>query len=240
MCQIWYNGFLMTRTKKRRLIVFVRPSGAACRLGSAAVLCLLCASPALSAAETRPAPAPSHHPSNLPHYPGRIERDGVSLEVEFFDPDLSMSVFGVDLLRHHVQPLTLLIQNRSRQAYTFQKAQVHPHYIPAERAAAYAYVNPVEAGVHTTTWLPKVVLKSVAGVVFPKNRRLSTPGPFMNEEIREHFIREEIPDAAIEPNGSLSGFVFIPPPTPGPPLRITLLNAQSQPSVVFDVPTTTP
>ena len=210
------------------------------RLGPGVALCLVCASPALSAEKTRPTPAASHHPSSLPHYPGRLEQNGVSLEVEFFDPDLSVSVFGVNLLRHGIQPLTLLIQNRSQQTYTFQKAQVHARYIPAEQAAAYAYVNPVEATVHTTTWLPKVFMKSVAGVVFPKNRKLSTPGPFMNEEIREHFAREEIPDAAIGPNGSLSGFVFIPPPEPGPSLHITLLNAQTQQPLVFDVPTTTP
>ncbi len=95
------------------------------------------------------------------HTLSQIEHAKVSVEVERYAADETQAIFGADLLRHGIQPLSLLIDNRSPQAYVFQKANVDDHYLPAAEVAKVAYENLVVGGTHKLFWAGLLPLKAI-------------------------------------------------------------------------------
>ena len=162
--------------------------------------------------------------------PGQLKKDGVSVDVQVMTVEETKDVFDVDLIRHGVQPLVVTIRNGSQATYRFRKADVDARYIPAAVAAATAYENPVAVG---GAILGRTV-SSLHQFIFPPPK--ATPfRPILNRNIQQSFVTEEIPDADITPNGSLSGFLYLRPLAPGAPLRITLVNLLTQQPLVFDI-----
>jgi len=68
-------------------------------------------------------------------YPGRIEREQVAVAVEVIDRQQTQSRFHADLLGRRIQPLMVVIANRSGRTYRFSKARVDPPVMAAARAA---------------------------------------------------------------------------------------------------------
>ena len=171
------------------------------------------------------------------HTLSQIEHAKVSVEVERYAADETQAIFGADLLRHGIQPLSLLIDNRSPQAYVFQKANVDAHYLPAAEVAQVAYENPVQVGVHGLLWTVLLPLRALRVLKnYPrKTGKASFVGPPTNAEIQANFLKMEIADATVGPNGSLAGDLFIHPITPGSRITVKLINAQTQEPLVFDM-----
>ncbi len=175
------------------------------------------------------------HESRIADYAGRVVKANVSVVVERIGADQTKDIFGVDLVGRGVQPLTIQIQNRSGQTYTFRKANVDEHYISAAEAARYACPNPIITGLRfvrwIVCWIPAYILEQ-----FVESFEGATRRPLTNQDIRAAFMKEEITDTAIGPNGSLSGFMFIRPPPRGSRLNMKLINVQTQEPLVFEVP----
>ena len=162
--------------------------------------------------------------------PGRVQKDGVSVDVQVMDAEATKDVFDVDLIRHGVQPLVITIHNGSQAAYRFRKTDVDAHYIPAAVAATTAYENPVVIGGE----IVGQTVRSLHQFVFPPPKQM--PGrPILNRNLQQSFMKEEIPDADIAPGGSLSGFLYLRAQPARAPLRVTLINLQTQQPLVFDV-----
>lgn len=161
----------------------------------------------------------------------RIEKDGVSVAVDVMKPEETEDVFGADLVRQGTQPLLLMIHNGSAQTYRFRKADVDARYIPAAEAARHAYGNPVVTGGRMIGWavwhVPAVVFRSV---------RKGLRRPVTAQDVRTDFLREEIADADIGPQGSIQGFMFVRPLEPGSRITVKLLNLGTQHAVVFEAP----
>ena len=162
--------------------------------------------------------------------PGRIQKEGVSVDVQVMDAEETTDVFGVDLVRQGVQQLVITIHNGSQAAYRFRKADVDARYIPAAVAATKAYENPVIVGGE----ILERTVSSLHQFIFPPPKNV--PGrPILNRNVQQSFIKEEIPEAEITPSSSLSGFLYIRPQAARTPLRVTLLNLQTQQPLVFDI-----
>ena len=162
--------------------------------------------------------------------PGRLQKEGVSVDVQIMSAEETQDVFDVNLIRHGIQPLVITIRNGSQATYRFRKADVDARYIPAAVAATKAYENPVAVGAD----LVQRTTNSLHQIIFPPPKQV--PGrPILNRNIQQSFVKEEIPDADIAPNGSLSGFLNLRPQAPGVPLRVTLINLQTQQPLVFDI-----
>ena len=162
--------------------------------------------------------------------PGRVQHEGVSVDVQVMDAEETKDVFDVDLIRQGVQPLVITIRNGSQATYRFRKADVDAHYIPAAVAATKAYENPVVVGGE----IVEQTVRSLHQFIFPPPKHM--PGrPILNRNVQQSFVKEEIPDADIAPKGSLSGFLFLRAQAAGVPLRVTLINLQTQQPLVFDI-----
>ena len=173
--------------------------------------------------------------SHLADSPGRLEKAKVSVDIQRIDADETISVFGVDLVGHGVQPLVIEIQNRSDQTYRFSKTNVDAHYIPAANAARYAYPNPIITGLRFVRWIVCWIPAWILGQ-FVEFFDGAIQRPLMNQDVRADFVKEEIADTTVGPNSSLAGFMFLRALPPGTQLHMTLTNVQTQDLLAFDVP----
>ena len=171
------------------------------------------------------------------HALSRIEHAQVSVEVERYAADETQAIFGADLVRHGMQPVSLIIDNESPEAYVFLKTNVDDHYIPATEVAKVAYENPVQVGAHGLLWvvlLPSQMLRILKQYAH-KTTKASLVGPPTNQQIRADFVKREIADTTVGPNGSIAGHLFIHPIKQGGRVTVKLINAQTQAPLVFDM-----
>ena len=162
--------------------------------------------------------------------PGRVQKAGVSVDAQILGADETKDIFDVDLIRKGVQPIVIEIHNRSQATYRFRKTDVDAHYLPAAVAAKAAYENPMVIG-------GAIVGQTVSALhqfIFPPPKH-ATFRPIFNRDVQESFVKEEIPDAEIGPNGSLSGFLYLRPLAPGATFRVTLINRQTQQPLIFEI-----
>ena len=172
--------------------------------------------------------------------PERIQQAEVSVEAHPLDPEETLDIFEVDLISKGIQPHVIKIRNESQQTYRFAKTNVDAHYIPAATAAKAAFENLVLIG-------GKAIGEAVSAIprwIFPLHRnaphRTSLSRPVLNREVQASFVKEEIPDREIGPRGSLAGFMFLRPRSPGHSITITLVNAQTQTALIFEIQTPSP
>ena len=160
----------------------------------------------------------------------RQEQAGVAVTVEALDKDACEAVFGVDLLKHQVQPVLIKIRNDSKQTYEFQKSSVSSDAIPAAAVARYAYPNLIVSVLkwtgHIATFIPRTM----------SDRKMPSR-PLIPGDVRHDFTKEEIADGPIAPQSSREGFVFLHPLPKGQPLRVPLTNASSRQPLVFEFTT---
>ncbi len=166
--------------------------------------------------------------------PGRVQQAGVSVEVQVIDAEQTRNIFDVDLVGEGIQPLLIKIRNESGHTYRFSKASVDAHYLPAATVARKAYENPIVIGGEMIGRVVGVIPK----VILPSTSHRQTPSqPLFNREVRASFMREEIADGDIGPNGSLAGFMYVRPLAPGSRISVRLINVQTQEPLTFDIPT---
>ena len=163
----------------------------------------------------------------------REREAGVTVGIQVIDAEQTADIFDINLVAKGVQPLLITIKNGSGQTYQFRKADV-ARYIPAAEAAKQAYDNPLVVGGRLLRQVAAIVPK----LLFTQTRSHGgvSPPPVLNRNIQQDFVREEIADGEIAPNGSLEGFLYLRPLEPGTPIRVTLVNAKTQEPLVIEQP----
>jgi len=165
------------------------------------------------------------------------------------DAEQTREAFHANLVHHGIQPLRVVIYNGSEHPYAFRKAGMDAHYIPAAQAARWACVHPAVVAARYTKWLvflvPGLLFESVieptSTLDFP-NLKAAAQRPAIPRcrGIRDEFLRHEIADALIPPDGSLAGVLFVPPSTLGSTIPLALIDERTQQPLVFQVPTPPP
>ena len=182
-------------------------------------------------------------------YPGRVEQEQVAVAVELLDSRRTKEVFGVDFVRNGIQPLMVVIRNDSAHTYLFRKTNVDQRYIPAERAARMASPHPALQAARVIRWLvfllPGVIFESIiepaTTLDFPGIEEAASRPPSSNRQrIKADFLQEEISDGPIRSNSSRAGVLFVRPLQLGSVIRLPLVDAQTQQSLLFELPTPPP
>ena len=175
------------------------------------------------------------------------QKEGVAVVADLIDSNRTKEVFNADLLRHRVQPLMVIIQNASHDAYVFRKTSVDKQYIPAAHVAKMASVSPMTQAVLYAKWfifiipglLFDAIIEPASTLEFPGiSEAAQRPPRLDHQRIRGDFMDHEIGDGEIGPNSSRGGIMFIHPPTPGSRISIslTLINARTQRPLAFEIP----
>ena len=149
--------------------------------------------------------------------PGRDDHDDVSVVVKVLEPSLSRSLFQVDLPRHHIQPLLLLLHNGGGETYLFRKAAVDARYLHAEAVARMVSQHPSVTLLRFGKWLAmllpgllfETIIEPATTFDFPGiEEAAQRPPPTDNARIREAFARCEIPDGPLARDHTLEGAMF--------------------------------
>ena len=184
-------------------------------------------------------PAPSNQ--EIEQHPHRMQQHQVSVVIEILDEEQAESVFGVDLPKHGIQPVSVMVHNNSGETYRFRKAQVEPATVPTSVAARAACPNPVITGLRFVRWGVLVVPVSVLKFFLEAVPRLYVPTlgewvrrPVTCSDVQADFAKGELADADVPPGGLLAGFLFTRPMPPGTAVHLSLIDARSQHPLVFE------
>ena len=192
---------------------------------------------------SRPPMAPPS--SMLEDAPEQVTQEGISAAIKIIPRAQAKNIFHADLMQHRVQPLIVMLQNSSEHTYAFHASQMSVQSIPAATVAKYAYVHPVITAVRLAKW----VVMFVPGLLMESMIEPTTTFDFPNfenaakrpvlphhREIQAEFLRHEIPNGLVAPKSALTGFLFVRPFPLGRPIRLTLMNVDTQQPLVLEVP----
>jgi len=141
-------------------------------------------------------------------HPEAITQDGVTMMARFLSPSQALTTFDCEMLKRKIQPVFLIIDNKSDKHYSFSKVSTEASFMPAEEVAkmcARSTMGRVVTygilGVFVITWIIFIPMLIAEAINCPK----------INSRIRCDYIDCEMPDATIGPGRSVSGVVFVPP-----------------------------
>lgn len=172
-----------------------------------------------------------------------VEQDGVAVAANALAAESSQENFGIDLARHHIQPMALAIENRSSHAYAFRKRDLSVDVAPAAQIARYAIPDdPIRTTARYVKWavffVPGLVFSTIIEPLttfdFPGvQEAASRPPRSAKTRIMADFLQAEIPDGTIEPGQAVSGIVFIRGAVPDGLIRVRLSRADIQEPLVL-------
>ncbi|MGM0440362.1 MAG: hypothetical protein ACQEP8_04525 [Chlamydiota bacterium] len=131
------------------------------------------------------------------------EQDNLHAAVKFFNAAESKKMFGTSDVYSRYQPVYIVIDNRTKDAYEFKKRMLNKTTIPAEEVAA-------ECGFSTAG---RATAYGVAGLfVWPLLIPAVVDGvgsANANERMGNDYMNKEINDERIPSNGLLTGIAFL-------------------------------
>ena len=130
--------------------------------------------------------------------------DGVSVAVDIFDTAKIKQTFGVDLIRKKIQPLYVIIQNKSSSRHWFSKAGSDKTFIPSGEVPRMVYEGVFSRFLKGGTFGMLKWPFLVPGAMIDKGK-----SGIITRRIKNKASLEEIPDVYIEPGGEIQGMMFV-------------------------------
>ncbi len=161
-------------------------------------------------------------------YSNRQAQKDITISVEFFDASKTQKIFKANLLKKGYQPVYIVIDNRSKETYLFNKSRISKTcydasviaekcgFSTAGRATAYGvgglFLWPL--------WIPAIVD--------------GTGSARANREMQSDYAVKEIKNGRIQLNGLLSGIVFVDKMANGEHFDIRLQNIETNEVLLFN------
>ena len=161
-----------------------------------------------------------YFPEKLPgeyieDHPDSVRLGDVFAFAKIFDCTEAKSTFSCDMCKKGVQPVFIVMDNKSDVTYRFRKANVDSGYIYAEKAAMSCALSHMKGGI----WPPAHV-------------RINK----INQGIMKDYTAKEIGDGLVEPGQALSGVMFIEPIENGERIDIPLISREDGERLMFQFP----
>lgn len=161
-------------------------------------------------------------------YDNKQEKNGLIAVADILDAKETKRVFQFDLQSKGVQPIYIIIDNRTTQTYEFSKANLNKNALSSQEVADKCKFSTV--GRATTygvlglfVW-PFLIPAVVDGVGSAN----------ANKKIEDDYAYKEIIDKSrIAPNGMLTGIVFVEKMKPGENFDMRLLDVETSELVLF-------
>jgi hypothetical protein len=160
-------------------------------------------------------------------YDNRQEQNGLFIAVKFFEPYEIRKIFQRNMQDNGVDPIFVVIDNRSKNTYQFAKSMVNKNVFDAEEVAKMCGFSTVgratSYGVAGLFIWPLLIPAVVDGVGSSQ----------ANTRMRDDYAYKEIKDERITPNGLLNGILFIERMKSGEEISIRLQNINTQETALF-------
>ena len=163
-------------------------------------------------------------------HPNPMTQGGVSVAVKYFSTSEALTAFDCDMCPKKINPVFIVIDNKSNTAYGFRKADVDTSYLSAEdvakkcarstmgRVAGYGAL-----GLFIILWIVLIPMAIAEGISCPR----------INAQMRNDYLGNEIADTTIAPNRSISGVMFVAPFRSGEMFTIPLVNKDTGEKLLF-------
>lgn len=199
------------------------------------VVCCLVIVPLLSlssgCASYRIGRLPSSH---INDYPNSIIQKNVSVAIKTIDPyEEAEDTFGCDMAPRKINPVFIVINNKSNDAYGFRKADVDSSYLSAEEVAKSC------AGSRLGRAKGRLLGFGVAGLaimwiaLIPMSIVDLFTSPRRNAQMRKAYLRNEIADTTIEPGRAINGVMFATSIRSDKLFTIPLINRETGERLLF-------
>lgn len=160
-------------------------------------------------------PQPFKDPSALKSFETSTQ-DNIQVSVAALSADMAKKTFGVPMEHRGILPIWVEIKNGGTEhLYYFLQRSIDEEYFPAEEAA---YLSRVRIGSRYLSKLLPSFLDWMTIIFKPFDFLFVNPA---NNDMEEHFEKNNFNDGWIQPGQTKSGFVFVPYK---PGLRIILVD----------------
>jgi hypothetical protein len=175
--------------------------------------------------------------SDITTYPHAVEKNGVKAAARVLRGESARAAFDVPLLKKGVQPVFLVIANKSSRTYLLEKSLISEGFIPArevfkkfEKSVASRYVG-YGSGVFIGTFiiLWPLIFLAIPMVLTAQNAKR------WNEDLERDLSDKEIPDGAILPHRSRAGVIFLPLKEELTSVTLTLADSGGGDPLVFEL-----
>ena len=162
--------------------------------------------------------------------PNPITQKDVSVAVKIFSSSEALATFDCEMGARKINPVFIVIDNKSSTAYSFRKADVDTSYISAEEVAkkcARSTMGRVASygilGVLVIAWVIFIPMAIAEAINCPR----------INAQIRSDYLGNEIADTTIAPGRSISGVMFVAPFRSGELFTVPLVNRDTGERLLF-------
>ncbi len=177
----------------------------------------------------------SYHLGRLPSpylqdYPNPTSQKSVSVAVKIMSCSDALATFDCEMDKRKINPVYIVIENKSDKTYFFRKADIDASYTPAEEAAKKCarstmgrLVSYGILGLCPFTWI----------IFIPIFIGEAINCPTINSRMRSDYTSNEIADATIGPGRSISGVMFVPPFKSGELFTVPLVEKETGERLLF-------
>ncbi len=162
--------------------------------------------------------------------PNAITQNGVSAAVNFLSVSEALATFDCEMGPRKINPVFIIIDNKSNVAYSFRKADVDTSYLSAEEVAKKC-ARSTMTRVATYGILGLVVILWVVFIPMAIGEMINCPR--INAQMRSDYLGNEIADTTIGPGRSISGVMFVAPFRSGELSTIPLVNREPGEKLLF-------
>lgn len=161
-------------------------------------------------------------------YDNKQEKNGLIAVADILDAKETKRIFQFDLQSKGVQPVYIVIDNRSTQTYEFSKANLNKNALSSQEVSEKCKFSTV--GRATTygvigLFIWPFLIPAVVDGVGSANA---------NKKIEDDYAYKEINDKTrIAPNGMLTGIVFVEKMKPGENFDMRLLDVETSELALF-------
>ena len=151
----------------------------------------------------------------------------VYMAVDIMNTQKIQQAFQFDLEEYEVQPIYIVIDNRSKQSYQFKKSGIDKQiYSAKEVAEKVQYSTTGRAATYGTLAAAGLVIWPLLFFAIPAVvDGVGSSGA--NQRIRDDYAYKEIEDGRVLPNGLLTGVVYVPRMKDGEGINFRLTDVES-------------
>ncbi len=168
----------------------------------------------------------TYHAGLLPtkdvmNYDNRQSQDNVYVIAKFLDTRETKQIFQFDLISRGIQPVFIVMDNRSPKTYDFKKSDINKQIMSAQEVADKCKFSTVGRattyGVLGLFIWPFLIPAVVDGVGSSQ----------ANTKIENDYAYKEMQDGRLMPNGLMNGVVFVPKMKEGEDFTIRLKDVDT-------------
>lgn len=165
--------------------------------------------------------------SDIYNLSNRQEKGGVIVGIKFFEPRELKAIFGTNTLKKGIEPVYIIIDNKSSNTYIFSRRRINRTIIPVDivvqRCGFHTLARASRWGIPGAVLWPLLVPAVIDGISSSET----------NKKMASDYEYKEIKDGRIFPGTVLNGCVFIDTIKSGEEFNIRIQDIEDNEILLF-------